>query len=56
MAQKKQYIKPAVIRIKLDTSVTLMLISPPKNPMPRGDATKGNDNPFASPFSDKPFG
>ena len=57
MAVKKPYIKPAVVRVKLDSAISLILRSPPLNPpmKPRGDGSKGTDNPFASPFGDKPF-
>ena len=55
MVKKKPYIKPGILRVKLDSSVSLMLLGPPMNPMPRGDASKGSDNPFASPFGDSPF-
>ena len=55
MADKKQYTKPEVIRIDLDQSITLMMQSAPMPPMPRGDASKGTDTPFSSPFENKPF-
>jgi hypothetical protein len=55
--KKRRYIKPTLIRIELDNSISLvMMTAAPPNPPPRrrlGD-TKPED-PFASPFSDKPF-
>jgi hypothetical protein len=58
VAKKKTYSKPQIIRIELDQSLNLMMLSPPGNPMmmPTGSGNKGTDNPFASPFDDKPFG
>lgn len=55
MAEKKHYIRPEVIRVDLDKSITLMMRSAPMPPMPRGDGSKGTDTPFTSPFDDKPF-
>ena len=59
MRKKRRYVRPAVIRIELDNSISLvMMTSAPPNPPPRR-GSKGNnepDSPFASPFSDKPFG
>jgi hypothetical protein len=62
MISKKRYIKPEVIRILLDKSITLMMKSHPKPPHPRrpgggkGIDNKGLDEPaFNSPFGDKPF-
>jgi hypothetical protein len=55
--RKKQYIKPEIIRINLDYSISLvMMTTPPVDPPPRGGGKKGGDDPFKSPFSDKPFG
>lgn len=57
MNSKKQYIKPEIIRIPLDNTISLvMMTETPPNPPPRGGAKKGNDAPFQSPFGDKPFG
>jgi hypothetical protein len=55
---KKPYIKPEVTRFILDKSISLvMMTTPPVNPPgPRGGGTKGGDEPFPSPFGDKPFG
>jgi hypothetical protein len=57
MAKRKQYSKPEITRVDLDQSITLMMASPPGNPMmmPTGDGRKGTDSPFSSPFDDKPF-
>jgi len=58
MTLKKKYTKPEVIRILLDKTITLMMISHPKPPKPRnpGSGKKGLDEPaFKSPFGDKPF-
>jgi len=54
---KKQYNKPEVTRIILDASISLvMMTTPPINPPgPRGGSSKGKDEPFQSPFGDKPF-
>jgi hypothetical protein len=54
---KKSYSKPEVIRIILDNSISLVMMTEmPPNPPPRGGGSKGNDSPFQSPFGDKPFG
>jgi len=53
---KKQYIKPEIVKIDLDYSISLIMMTVmPPNPPPRGGGSKGDD-PFASPFGDKPFG
>jgi len=52
----KTYIKPEIIRISLDNSISLVMMTDiPVNPPPRGSGSKGADTPFASPFGDKPF-
>ena len=57
MPDRKQYIKPEIIRIALDNSICLMMQTEmPPNPPPRGGGSKGTDSPFQSPFGDKPFG
>jgi hypothetical protein len=57
MTIKKEYIKPEIIRIVLDNSISLvMMTTMPPNPPPRGGGSKGTDEPFQSPFGDKPFG
>ena len=54
---RKQYCKPEVSRVALDNSISLvMMTDTPPNPDPRGGGKKGNDEPFQSPFGDKPFG
>jgi hypothetical protein len=56
MIPKKQYIKPEINCISLDSSISLvMMTAPPIDPPPRGGSKKGNDTPFQSPFGDKPF-
>lgn len=61
MANKRSYIKPAVKRIEIDNSISLIMMTsvmPPMPPMPRGAvAPQGApDSPFASPFEqDGPF-
>ena len=56
MSLKKQYIKPEIMRISLDNSISLvMMTTPPPNPDPRG-SKGGSSDPFQSPFGDKPFG
>lgn len=55
---KKQYIKPEVSRIVLDKSFVLMQLSNPGDPRgggSRSSPSNGNNDPFASPFGDKPF-
>jgi hypothetical protein len=55
--EKREYVRPTLIRIELDYSISLvMMTAAPPNPPPRGRTgnTKPED-PFASPFSDKPF-
>jgi hypothetical protein len=57
MIIKRQYIKPEITRIKLDNSISLvMMTTTPPNPPPRSGGKKGTDSPFQSPFGDKPFG
>lgn len=54
---KRRYVRPAVTRIELDYSISLvMMTTAPPNPPPRRRTGDSNpDSPFASPFSDKPF-
>lgn len=54
MSFKKRYIKPEVAKIELDQSISLMMQSAPHDPPPLG-SSKGKDDPFASPFGNKPF-
>jgi len=59
MVERKPYCKPEITKINIDPSFTLMAASPPINPMPMmpmGGGSKGIDEPFQSPFDDKPFG
>ena len=62
MNLKKQYTKPEIVRIALDNTISLvMMTDTPPNPPPRGGKKgidkKGLDEPpFKSPFGDKPFG
>ncbi|HUW93079.1 MAG TPA: hypothetical protein VMV74_07935 [Bacteroidales bacterium] len=54
---KRRYVRPSVVRIELDYSISLvMMTTAPPNPPPRrhgiGDS---KPDPFQSPFSDKPF-
>jgi len=53
---KKIYIKPEIIKIELDNSISLyMLTATPPNPTPRGGSKGSGDSD--SPFDDdKPFG
>ncbi len=63
MKEKKKYIKPLITRVDLDKSLNVMMIS---NPHPRGrghppghkgiDSKGMDEQPFKSPFGDKPFG
>jgi hypothetical protein len=55
MTNKKQYIQPRVIKIDIDSTITLIMKSHVKPPKPRGGTTN-DSQPFASPFGDKPFG
>jgi hypothetical protein len=60
MASKRQYIKPEVIKISLDKTISLMMKSHPKPPPPRGrgkgiDKKRHDEPAFKSPFGDKPF-
>jgi len=54
--KKKPYTEPSIIRVALDNTISLIMMTtaPPPPPKPRGSGgTK--DDPFQSPFSDKPF-
>ncbi len=59
---KKPYIKPVILKLNIDNSISLvMMTNPPHDPNPRGSG-KGNGKkaydatPFKNPFGDKPFG
>jgi hypothetical protein len=56
MVSKKKYFKPELIKIDLDHSISLMMQSAPHDPPPIGGSKKGTNEPFQSPFGDKPFG
>jgi hypothetical protein len=56
MASQRTYIKPEVLKLKLDNTISLVMMSAPSDPPPFGGSTKKNDKPFQSPFGDKPFG
>jgi len=57
VTNKKQYIKPEILKIVLDNTISLQMQSAPPNPDPRGGGNKGGSSePFQSPFGDKPFG
>lgn len=53
---KSKYNKPKVLRVDLDKSISLVMMTV-GNPDPRS-GTKGNpkSDPFESPFNDSPFG
>jgi hypothetical protein len=51
---KKVYNKPIIRKIVLDNTISLQMASPPVIPPPAG-GSKGADEPFKSPFGDKPF-
>ena len=53
---KKEYIKPAIVRVELDSSITLVMMTV-GNPDPRlGSKKSPSKDPFSSPFDNKPFG
>jgi hypothetical protein len=55
-SSRKSYIKPDVKRVVLDNSISLVMMTPnPPNPPPRTGGSKGTEEPFKSPFGDKPF-
>ena len=57
LSTKKLYSKPAIISVTLDSSISLVMMTVmPPNPPPRSGGSKGTDEPFQSPFGDKPFG
>jgi len=53
---KKPYCKPEITRVILDNSISLVMMTTPVNPDPRGGGSKGADESFQSPFGDRPFG
>ena len=56
MVDKKIYLRPEVIKLDLDYSITLQMLTPPTDPDPRTNSNGRKSEPFASPFGDKPFG
>jgi len=62
MNLKKSYIRPEIVRIALDNTISLVMMTeippnPPPKPRGKGLDSKGLDEtPFQSPFGDKPFG
>jgi hypothetical protein len=55
MSSKKNYNKPLVSRVELDHTISLvMMTGTVPDPPPRGGGSKGEE-PFQSPFGDKPF-
>ncbi len=55
---KKSYIKPTIIKVEVDYTISIQMQSQPHDPPPRrglGDDNNKN-TPFKSPFGDKPFG
>jgi len=57
---KKEYVSPVIKKIRLDNTISIIMMTVPENPgkpppwTPPGGG-KGKD-PFESPFEDKPFG
>jgi hypothetical protein len=56
MIPKKKYTRPEINKILLDNTISLQMASSPGPPPPRTGGSKGNNEPFQSPFGDKPFG
>ena len=53
---KRKYIKPAIERVELDSSITLVMMTV-GNPDPRTGTKKSPaSDPFSSPFDNKSFG
>lgn len=53
---RKKYLKPKIERVPLDYSIALQMQSaPPSDPPIRSGGNKGADEPFKTPFGDKPF-
>ena len=51
--KKKQYIKPDITRILLDYSISLVMMTSPHDPPPRGGGKgKNESSPFQSPFGE----
>ncbi len=57
MISKKKYTKPEICRLDLDNTISLVMMSGPGDPPPLGSSKKPQNNqPFQSPFGNKPFG
>lgn len=54
--KKKRYLRPLITKVLLDNTISLQMVSQPVNPPPRSGGSKGAEEPFQSPFGDKPFG
>lgn len=54
--KKKRYLRPLITKVLLDNTISLQMASQPVNPPPRSGGSKGAEEPFQSPFGDKPFG
>jgi hypothetical protein len=58
-SSKRLYIKPEILRISLDNSISLAMMSgpadPPPPPLGSNRNQPGQSAPFASPFDNKPF-
>lgn len=56
-SSRKYYCRPEITIVWLDNSISLvMMTTMPPNPPPLDDASKRNNDSFASPFDKKPFG
>ena len=55
MKIRRIYNKPVIVKVPLDYTIALQMGSPPVIDPPRGGGSKGKDEPFQSPFGDKPF-
>ncbi len=54
--KRKHYIKPLVVKLEIDNSISLVMMTvPPNDPNPRPVGSKGTDTPFSSPFDKTPF-
>jgi hypothetical protein len=53
---KKKYVCPVVTIIRLDNTISMVMMSSPIDPPPPPFGTsKKEKQPFDSPFNDKPF-
>jgi hypothetical protein len=54
--EKKPYRKPEIVVIRLDNSISLVMMTV-NNPDPRsGTKSDPKSDPFSSPFDNQPFG